>query len=165
MKPAAPAFPEEDARPKARYGGPKPHAAEARKEAAGGAKAAKLAAADEDADFSAEPAAAKSAAADHAPAAHRANKHERAARTGREQGKATLFFNVGRKHLATPADIVGKIAGVTRLPASVVGAIDIHQRHMLVDVDKEHAPLIIKKLAGIRLKGEALAPALAGNEE
>ena len=51
---------------------------------------------------------------------------------------------------------------MTRLPASVVGAIDIHQRHMLVDVDKEHAPLIIKKLAGIRLKGEALAPALAG---
>ena len=47
---------------------------------------------------------------------------------------ATLFFNVGRKQLVTPADIVGKIAGVTRLPAEVVGAIDIHQRHTLVDV-------------------------------
>ena len=165
MKPASPAFPEEDARPKARYGGPKPHAAEARKEAASGQKATK-AAAEENGDFADEPSFSKPAAAERSSsaAAPRA-KHERAARTGREQGKATIFFNVGRKHLATPADIVGKIAGVTRLPASVVGAIDIHQRHMLVDVDKEHAPLIIKKLAGIRLKGEALAPALAGNEE
>jgi ATP-dependent RNA helicase DeaD len=96
-------------------------------------------------------------------APHR-SKYERAARTGREPGKTTVFLNVGRKHLITPADIVGKIAGVTRLPASVVGAIDIHQRHALVDVDGEHAALIVKKLAGIRLKGEALAPALAGAE-
>jgi ATP-dependent RNA helicase DeaD len=74
----------------------------------------------------------------------------------------TVFLNVGRKHLVTPADIVGKIAGVTRLPAGVVGAIDIHQRHVLVDVAEEHAASIVAKLAGIRLKGEALAPALAG---
>jgi len=39
--------------------------------------------------------------------------------------------------------------------------IDIHQRHLLVDVKAEHAPLILKKLAGIKLKGEALAPAVA----
>jgi ATP-dependent RNA helicase DeaD len=94
----------------------------------------------------------------------RRSKYERAARTGREPGMTTVFFNVGRKHLVTPADIVGKIAGVTRLPAEVVGAIDIHQRHVLVDVAQEHAALIVKKLAGIRLKGEALAPAVAGAE-
>jgi ATP-dependent RNA helicase DeaD len=155
-KPAAPAAPEEDARPKPRYGGPKPHAASARKEAGTHVPAETPSDEREDPD---EPRASKTAAAERS-APSRA-KHERAARTGRESGKATLFFNVGRKHLATPADIVGKIAGVTRLPASVVGAIDIHQRHMLVDVDREHASLIVKKLAGIRLKGEALAPALA----
>jgi len=77
---------------------------------------------------------------------------------------ATVFFNVGRKHLVTPADLVGKIAGVTRLPADVVGAIDIHQRHVLVDVAEEHAAEIVKKLTGIRLKGEELAPTLAGKE-
>jgi ATP-dependent RNA helicase DeaD len=71
---------------------------------------------------------------------------------------------VGRKDLVTPADIVGKIAGVTRLPASVVGAIDIHQRHVLVDVDAEHAPLIVQKMAGIKLKGAVLAPAMAQPE-
>ncbi len=91
-------------------------------------------------------------------------KYERPARTGREEGMATLFLNVGRKQLVTPADLVGKIAGVTRLPATVVGAIDIHQRHSLVDVAADRADVILAKLAGIRLKGVVLAPALAGQE-
>lgn len=89
-------------------------------------------------------------------------KHERPARTGREPGMATIFINVGRKQLVTPADIVGKIAGVTRLPADVVGAIDIHQRHTLVDVAESDAEFIVKKLAGIRLKGVVLAATRAG---
>ena len=88
-------------------------------------------------------------------------KYERTARTGREPGYTTIYLNVGRKHLVTPADVVGKIAGVTRLPAAVVGAMDIHQRHTLVDVSAEHAAAIVKKMTGIRVKGEALAPALA----
>lgn len=96
-----------------------------------------------------------------ATAPARKSKFERPSRTGREPGMVTLFFNVGRKQLITPADVVGKIAGVTRLPADVVGAIDIHQRHLLVDVKEEHAALIGKKLTGIRLKGEVLAPAVA----
>ena len=91
-------------------------------------------------------------------------KYDRPARTGREAGMATLFFNVGRKQLVTPADIVGKIAGVTRLPADVVGAIDIHQRHTLVDVAEKEADVIVKKLGGIKLKGVSLAPARAGDE-
>ena len=88
-------------------------------------------------------------------------KFQRPARTGREPGMTTLFFNVGRKQLITPADIVGKVAGVTRLPANVVGAMDIHQRHTLVDVTTEHVPLILQKLKGIRVKNIALEPALA----
>ncbi len=88
-------------------------------------------------------------------------KYERPARTGAEKGMATVFLNVGRKHLITPADVVGKIAGVTRLPASVVGAIDIHQRHTLVDVAESEVAVIVKKLTGIMMKGETLAPALA----
>ncbi|MET0262801.1 MAG: DEAD/DEAH box helicase, partial [Rariglobus sp.] len=88
-------------------------------------------------------------------------KFQRPARTGREPNMTTLFFNVGRKQLITPADIVGKVAGVTRLPANVVGAMDIHQRHTLVDVTTEHVPLILQKLKGIRVKNIALEPALA----
>jgi ATP-dependent RNA helicase DeaD len=88
-------------------------------------------------------------------------KYERPARTGKEEGMTTLFMSIGRKQLVTPADIVGKIAGVTRLPANVVGAIDIHQRHLLVDVAADVAPLVIEKLNGIRMKGEKLNVALA----
>jgi ATP-dependent RNA helicase DeaD len=91
----------------------------------------------------------------------RKSKYERAARTGREPGMATIFLNVGRKQLVTPGDIVGKIAGVTRLPATVVGAIDIHQRHTLADVAEAEAEFIVKKLAGIKLKGIALEPTIA----
>ena len=72
-----------------------------------------------------------------------------------------MAFNIGREHLVTPGDIVGKIAGVTRLPAEVVGAIDIHQRHTLVDVAESEVALIVKKLTGIKMKGETLAPARA----
>jgi ATP-dependent RNA helicase DeaD len=81
-------------------------------------------------------------------------------RTGREPGFTTIFFSVGRKQLVTPGDLVGKIAGVTRLPASIVGAIDIHQRHSFVDVVSEHAELVLGKLNGIRIKGESLKVAI-----
>jgi ATP-dependent RNA helicase DeaD len=101
---------------------------------------------------------------DAAPAPRSKPKYDRPARTGREPGKATLFLNVGRKQLVTPADIVGKIAGVTRLPADVVGAIDIHQRHTLVDVAETEVDLIVRKLGGIKLKGVALEPGRAGEE-
>ncbi len=90
-------------------------------------------------------------------------KYERPARTGQEAGMVPIFLNVGRKQLVTPADIVGKIAGVTRLPATVVGAIDIHQRHTLADVAEAEADFIVKKLAGIKLKGIALEPARTGD--
>ncbi|QYM77830.1 DEAD/DEAH box helicase [Horticoccus luteus] len=91
----------------------------------------------------------------------RKRKYDRPSRTG-QAGYATVFLNIGRKDLVTPADIVGKIAGVTRLPAAIVGAIDIHQRHTLADVTAEHASIVVEKLEGVRLKGATLAPALAG---
>ena len=101
---------------------------------------------------------------DHDDAPPRKSKYERPARTGREPGMKTIFLNIGRKQLITPADIVGKIAGVTRLPANVVGAMDIHQRHTLVDVAEGEVEFIVAKLAGIKVKGIALEPAMAGPE-
>jgi len=91
----------------------------------------------------------------------RGGEEQQPNRTGREPGMTTIFFNVGRKELVTPGDLVGKIAGVTRLPANVVGAIDIHQRHSLVDVKSEHAEIVLGKLNGIRMKGESLKVAIA----
>jgi ATP-dependent RNA helicase DeaD len=82
-----------------------------------------------------------------------------------EPGMTTLFVNAGRKHLVTTAEIVGKITGVTRLPATAIGAIDIHQRHALVDVAGDQADLVIKKMNGIRVRGHALKVSLATTEE
>jgi ATP-dependent RNA helicase DeaD len=118
----------------------------------------------EDAPVSVEPSQQEKALFENEePAAPRPSKQkfQRAARTGREPNMTTLFFNVGRKQLITPADIVGKVAGVTRLPANVVGAMDIHQRHTLVDVSSEHVELVLQKMKGIRVKNIALEPALA----
>jgi ATP-dependent RNA helicase DeaD len=81
-------------------------------------------------------------------------------RTGREPGFVTVSINVGRAQLVTPADLVGKIAGVTRLPATIVGAIDIHEEHTQVDVLAEHAELVVAKLAGIRVKNQSLKLAI-----
>jgi ATP-dependent RNA helicase DeaD len=108
--------------------------------------------------------ASRKAAMDPAPEAGR-SEPEVAARTGKEAGMTTLFFNIGRKHLATTAEIVGKIAGVTRLPAKVVGAIDIHQRHSLVDVASDQADLILKKMTGIRVRGHTLKLGFATTED
>jgi ATP-dependent RNA helicase DeaD len=95
----------------------------------------------------------------------RKQKYERPARTGREPGMTTLTMNVGRKLLVTPADVVGKIAGVTRLPASIVGAIDIHEDYLYVDVAKDHADLVISKLNGIRVKGAMLSVKLTPQDD
>jgi ATP-dependent RNA helicase DeaD len=91
-------------------------------------------------------------------------KFARPGRTGSERGFVTLHCNVGRKQLITPADLVGKIAGVMRLPAEVVGAIDIHQRHSLVDVAEPEAHRIVAKMTGIKIKGHALAVSFADSD-
>ncbi len=86
--------------------------------------------------------------------------YERKPRTGREPGFTPLSFNIGRVHLVTPADLVGKIAGVTRLPANIVGAIDIHEDYTHVDVATEHVEAVVAKLAGIRVKSQSLKVSL-----
>ncbi|MBA4136798.1 MAG: DEAD/DEAH box helicase [Opitutus sp.] len=109
---------------------------------------------------------AKSAAPESAPAPAAVSakptkkSYERKPRTGREPGFVTVSFNVGSAQLITPADLVGKVAGVTRLPAAVVGAIDIHENHTDADVAAEAAEIVIAKLEGIPLKGVKLKPAL-----
>ncbi|MDR2981676.1 MAG: DEAD/DEAH box helicase [Puniceicoccales bacterium] len=95
---------------------------------------------------------------------HLKEKFDRPGRTGLEPGFATLYFNIGRKSLVTPADIVGKISGLAKVPASSVGAIDIHQRHSLVDVRDEVFAKVMSKLTGIRMKGEVLTVKIAEPE-
>jgi ATP-dependent RNA helicase DeaD len=83
---------------------------------------------------------------------------ERKPRTGQEKGFVPVVFNVGHAQLVTPADIVGKIAGVTRLPAQAVGAIDIFELETHVDVAEEFVELVLTKLTGIRIREVRLKP-------
>jgi len=74
-------------------------------------------------------------------------------RTGNEEGFTTLAINVGRAHGVTPADIVGKIAGVTRLTAKALGAIDLLDQESYVDVTDESLELVLNKLPGVMMRG------------
>jgi ATP-dependent RNA helicase DeaD len=68
-----------------------------------------------------------------------------------------LAFNVGREHDVQPGDLVGVIAGVTRLPRENIGRIELEPKRALVDVSEEHAGRVLKKLNGIVFKGRKLA--------
>ena len=86
-------------------------------------------------------------------------------RRSHEAGMTRLVLNMGEKHEVQAGDIVGVIAGVTRLGREVVGAIDILPRQALVDVASEHAEVIVEKLNGIRFKERKLFVGLAEKKE
>ena len=78
-----------------------------------------------------------------------------------EPGMTRLRFNVGERNDVQPGDIVGVIAGVTRLDKEVVGAIRILPKQSLVDVAEAHVSVIRRKLTGIQFKGRKLTVELA----
>jgi ATP-dependent RNA helicase DeaD len=85
----------------------------------------------------------------HPPAAPR---HSR--RTPDEQTR--LFINAGQEMSVGSEDVLAKILGETGLPRKVVGAIDVRERHLFVDVASEHVQSIVSKLNRTQLKGRRL---------
>ena len=75
-------------------------------------------------------------------------------RTPDEQTR--LYMNVGQQMGLVPADVVSTILGETGLPPQVVGAVDIRERHLFVDVATEHSNAIISKLNRARIKEHKL---------
>lgn len=67
-----------------------------------------------------------------------------------------LFVNVGSEMGVVPSDMVSAVMGQTGLPASVVGTIDVRERHLFMDVAAEHANAIIARLKRSQLKGRTL---------
>jgi ATP-dependent RNA helicase DeaD len=94
----------------------------------------------------------------------RADRADRADRTGRaisavsdEPGMIRLALNVCREHRIGPADIVGVMVNLGKLPKAAVGAIHLFPRESFVDISDEFANRVMKKLGGIRFKGYELS--------
>jgi ATP-dependent RNA helicase DeaD len=105
----------------------------------------------------AAPAAKPVAAPSQAERADVASKHSH--RT--PDGQTRLYMSVGSEMAVAPADVVQAIMGQTGLPAAVVGAVDIRERHLFVDVAAEHANAIIAKLNRSSLRNRRLKVKLA----
>lgn len=69
-------------------------------------------------------------------------------------GTTRLFVSAGRASGVRPQDIVGALANESRLSGRDIGAIQIHERHALVEVPEHAADEVLKSLRGATtLKG------------
>jgi ATP-dependent RNA helicase DeaD len=68
-------------------------------------------------------------------------------------GMTRLFVGVGRRAGIRPQDLVGAIAGESRLSGREVGAIEIADRFSLVEVPQSAAAEVIAALRGTTIKG------------
>jgi ATP-dependent RNA helicase DeaD len=67
---------------------------------------------------------------------------------------ARLFLNVGRRAGVRPQDLVGAIAGESRLSGRDIGAIEIADRFSLVEVPESAADEVIAALRSSTIKGK-----------
>lgn len=82
-------------------------------------------------------------------------------RRGGDAGMVRLSINVGRNLKITPSHIVGAIAGETGLPGSIIGHIDLFDKHTLVDIPEQHAQAVVRALDGNTIKGRKVNVELA----
>jgi ATP-dependent RNA helicase DeaD len=76
-------------------------------------------------------------------------------------GQTRLWMNLGAEQGVAPIDIVNAVAGETGLPGKVVGAVDVREKHLFVDVAEEHANGIIAKLNRAQIKGHKVKTKIA----
>jgi len=77
------------------------------------------------------------------------------------QGQTRLWINLGETQGIKPIDIVNTVAGETGLPGKVVGAVDVREKHLFVDVAEEHVNSIVAKLNRAQIKGHKVKVKLA----
>ena len=75
-----------------------------------------------------------------------------------------IVIPVGDRDRIRPGTIVGKIAGATGLPGSIVGKINVQDRVTFVEVPSAHAHTILDTLDGTRIAGRVVQPRLAHPE-
>ena len=71
-----------------------------------------------------------------------------------KEGATRLFVSAGRAAGIRPQDIVGALANESRLSGRDIGAIQIHERHTLVEIPEHAADDVLRSLRGVTtLKG------------
>ncbi len=68
-------------------------------------------------------------------------------------GQTRLWLNLGETHGVKPIDIVNAVAGETGLPGKVVGAVDVREKHLFMDVADENVHGIVARLNRASIKG------------
>jgi ATP-dependent RNA helicase DeaD len=81
------------------------------------------------------------------------------------EGMVSLFLNVGRRHRVAPGDIVGAIANEGDVPGKAIGAIDVFDRHTLVDIAPEYVEQVLDLMKESRIRKERLNIRLASAAE
>jgi ATP-dependent RNA helicase DeaD len=88
----------------------------------------------------------------HAPRPARQSRREFAGKVGGSVAK--IYVGAGRKLKIRPGDIVGAIAGEAGIPIAQIGAVQIGDRHSIVEVPEDKADFIIAKLSASTIKGK-----------
>ena len=65
-----------------------------------------------------------------------------------------LVTNIGKQEKISPSNIVGAIAGESRIPGSVLGQIDIFDRYTSVDVPATLVDEVLRGMSGAKIKGQ-----------
>ena len=73
------------------------------------------------------------------------------------EGMVRLFINIGKKDKIRPGDILGAVAGESKIPGKLVGAIDMYDNYTFVEVPKEHGKDVLKAMKNAKIKGKAIS--------
>ncbi|MDW7669759.1 MAG: DEAD/DEAH box helicase [Bacillota bacterium] len=76
--------------------------------------------------------------------------------TGAEPGMVRLFINVGKKDSVRPGDIVGAIAGETKMSGKLIGTVDIFDKYTFVEVPRENAREVLTIMRNNQIKGRPI---------
>lgn len=77
--------------------------------------------------------------------------------TGAEEGMVRLFINIGKKQNIKPGDILGAIAGESKMPGKLVGCIDMFDKYTFVEVPREYARDVLKAMSDVKIKGKTIS--------
>jgi ATP-dependent RNA helicase DeaD len=78
-----------------------------------------------------------------------------------EDGMVRLFFGAGRREGVRPADIVGAIANEADVPGRAIGAIDIYERHTIVEVPAQYRDRVLERMSSAVIRNRPVSARVA----